>query len=443
MIGVLILATWAYALVQRSRDGRLASKMAKAGQWDHLDNELARRHARSVARTKAIRGIRQKRRDRVAGGPSGPPPAGWRAYRDEVVADFWLDRLEAHRRRRAARGQPVKQDGTSWLERIADHAKRAAKLLIEPVGDRPQSPGLVPDPPDGDPPADKNPQRYGWKCHTCRAEQWHYNSIDAAQSDRDAHVAKCPARTWRWWCPTCGEQIIRHSQADIDAAAKAHQCPKPVEQEIPPPTKEDPVATEAELLAAVGDYEPECPECGKKIRNPTIASGSQALYACTCGRQVTVDIDKIVKMRYPDPTKVSPKSNNNPATSTGATMDHTTTPTGEAAGVLSGGEQAQAIQSSTHRFQEQANAALQGFSKALETLENSARAMGLDDRSDVVKTILTAREAIASQVATVSSTCEQVVSAMATVAAAFGKQGNIAEQRAVVGQVAHDSAYDN
>jgi hypothetical protein len=375
MIGVLILATWVYALVQRSRDGRLASKMAKAGQWDHLDNELARRHARSVARTESLMGIRQRRRDRVAGGPAGPPPSGWRAYRDEIVADFWLDRLEAHRRRRAARGQPAEQDGTSWLERTAERTKRAARLLIEPVGGDPKPPAPDPDP---------------------------------------------VPQSWQWQCTNCQEQITRHSQADIDAAATAHQCP--TNAETPPPPNADPVATPTK------DSTPTCPNC-LNPKTPTWPHGGEGdpkcvVYVCTT-----------CQPRKPQTP--------NPPTSTGATMDHTTTPTGEAAGILSGGEQAQAIQSSTHRFREQANAALEGFSKALETLENSARAMGLDDRSDIVKTILACREAIASQVATVASTCEQVVSAMAAVAAAFGKQGNIAEQRAVVGQVAHDSAYDN
>lgn len=135
---------------------RAANRASRAGKWDTVEAERQRQHERWQRRADradrrrdrrqamwdALRERRQARRDRAAGGPATPPPPGFRAYAREWSADWWGDRLDNHRKRRANRGQP--RNRRSLIERITERARQPIVLatpaeLADRFGRRPDA----------------------------------------------------------------------------------------------------------------------------------------------------------------------------------------------------------------------------------------------------------------------------------------------------------------
>lgn len=119
-----------------------------------------------------------------------------------------------------------------------------------------------------------------------------------------------------------------------------------------------------------------------------------------------------------------------------------TEPTGEAAGVVGGIDQAGAILARARQVAAEIKDDFRRHASALGALEASAQGMGLDGKARVMQSTQSAQEVLASGEADLTASMIELGVALQQAVTEFQKHLLDVEVRATTGQMPHDSALD-
>lgn len=127
------------AVVPRVLSDAVATMRAsKAGKWDFIEKDRARRASRRDHWMDAWTLRRTARHEHVGG--KGDPGPGFKRYAGLVMRGFWQDQERKHQARRDMRGPMPVTLRAKWARAASDLAERAKKRT--PVdGDKPSQPG--------------------------------------------------------------------------------------------------------------------------------------------------------------------------------------------------------------------------------------------------------------------------------------------------------------
>lgn len=162
VLGLLVVTGCLHVTTRVVADGIATVRAAKAGQWDLIDRDRARRAEARQGYVSAW-GERRRRRHEQAGGDGGYRP-GARDYLGDVYHGVWEDQLAKRRAKRAARPDYVFDPDAPRLRDRVDAAvtekvqrvrvsrgwavaKRVGRALVDPVGE----PKPVAEPPAAEP----------------------------------------------------------------------------------------------------------------------------------------------------------------------------------------------------------------------------------------------------------------------------------------------------
>lgn len=157
VIGAMVVSGVLMTVPRAVADAIATHRAAKAGQWDVIDRQRERRadlYREAFART------RRDRHKRIGGDGNYRP--GARDYFADLYHDWWADRLEKRRAKRAARpAYQYNPDGSSKRARLTDAMRnkvdrlresRGFQALIDPAGGPRRDP-IRPEPDRSDAPA--------------------------------------------------------------------------------------------------------------------------------------------------------------------------------------------------------------------------------------------------------------------------------------------------
>jgi hypothetical protein len=153
ILGSLVLTACAKVGLDATTDAVTTLRASKAGQWDLIDRDRARRAASRQVWAKAW-AERRVARHRKAGGDGDYRP-GAREYGRDLYHGFWEDMLERRGKKRAVRPEWVydpdrpslaQRFDAAVLDRVGrirasrgwEKTKNAARVLVEPVPTKPE-----------------------------------------------------------------------------------------------------------------------------------------------------------------------------------------------------------------------------------------------------------------------------------------------------------------
>ncbi|MEV2239552.1 hypothetical protein [Micromonospora sp. NPDC049891] len=198
----MVVSLWAMTIPAAVADAISTIKAAKAGEWGLIDKQRDRKDARSKARRDALSKAWQNtraRRHKQAGGDGKYRP-GMGAYLSDVYHGLWEDKLESRQAKRKAR-PPVGPDGKRPTSRVDAAVERkvqqrrdqsgmlgrAARALIDPVGESSRAVDTPPPPPQPETPVADGPRIACPVCGDTLREQdgtWRHPSESTCESAR-------------------------------------------------------------------------------------------------------------------------------------------------------------------------------------------------------------------------------------------------------------------